>query len=72
LGGGSTAVALLDELVNTGEVLRDAQIWTMLNDNFDPTGLPDRVSMLRLNLDPPIDVLVRRGRGVMETGRRSM
>ena len=38
LGGGAAAEAVVHDLAASGDILREIQTWSMLNDNYEPTG----------------------------------
>ena len=48
LGGGVAAVGLIHDLAASGDIIRELQTWSMLNDNYEPTGEPHRVHVVRV------------------------
>ena len=48
LGGGRELIELIQEMAALGEITRQTQIWSRLNDNLEPIGEPIDVVLLRL------------------------
>jgi hypothetical protein len=48
MGGGRELIALIQEMAALGEIVRQTQIWSQLNENLEPIGEPMEVALLRL------------------------
>jgi hypothetical protein len=48
LGGGRELIELIQEMAALGEIFRQTQLWSQLNDNLEPIGEPMEVVLLRL------------------------
>ena len=48
MGGGRELIDLIQEMAALGEIARQTQVWSMLNDNLEPIGEPMDVVLVRL------------------------